>query len=135
MPCTASANCSEFARAINQSRSYDCQCKSLPRIGNTKPRKTSAELSFSGEKSSTAGEERPRSAWVGASVAVPLSQMSMPTTMARGLMRMKTNPIENEYHPSFVRIISKRHRKGEVGWENLVQPVCYVSGRTIPRML
>jgi hypothetical protein len=31
--------------------------------------------------------------------------------------------IDLEYHPSFVRNVSKRRRKWEVGWENLIQAV------------
>jgi hypothetical protein len=31
--------------------------------------------------------------------------------------------ISLEYHPSFVKNISKRRRKWEVGWENLIQAV------------
>lgn len=111
--------------------------KPPPRVQSTQPRDTSPELSSSGEE--TAGDDRPNST----PDIVPPSPngQSVPITPITDI------PIENldtedvgewvdeddeddyddlidlEYHPSFIKNISKRRRKWEVGWENLIQAV------------
>lgn len=98
-----------------------------PRVESTQPRETSPELSSSGEE--TAGEER---------IAVPIDSTESEATIP--MLPIQNTDIDDngewvdeededdyedlislEYHPSFVKNISKRRRKWEVGWENLIQ--------------
>ncbi|KAJ3505281.1 hypothetical protein NLJ89_g7501 [Agrocybe chaxingu] len=105
--------------------------KPPPRVESTQPRETSPELSSSGEE--TAGEERldptpdvlpfaaPREP-----AQVPLPNDS-PDVDEEGEWVDEEDEddyddlIELEYHPAFVKNVSKRRRKWEVGWENLIQ--------------
>ena len=110
--------------------------KPPPRVDSTQPRETSPELSSSGEE--TAGDDRVN----------PTPDISASNTEnEQGITIAVEVPIENadaddsgewvddeedddyddvidlEYHPSFVRNVSKRRRKWEVGWEHLIQAV------------
>jgi len=106
--------------------------KPPPRVESTQPRETSPELSSSGEE--TAGEER---------LAVPIDSTESEGITIPILPIQNTDMDDNgewvdeeddddyedlislEYHPSFVKNISKRRRKWEVGWENLIQAVSH----------
>ncbi|PPQ66604.1 hypothetical protein CVT24_006915 [Panaeolus cyanescens] len=115
--------------------------KPPPRVESTQPRETSPELSSSGEETSTAGEERPASRPVSAQEAtlvepipVPIMPMPIPIVMTNSQDSDDNGEwvdeeddgdyedlLELEYHPSFVKNVTKRRRKWEVGWENLIQ--------------
>ncbi|KAF8189738.1 hypothetical protein BJ912DRAFT_966295 [Pholiota molesta] len=101
---------------------------------STQPRETSPELSSSGEETSTAGEERPNSVQPDHTTSAPLPPPIV-TTSATESTDVEDDAewvdedededyedlLDLEYHPAFVRNISKRRRKWEVGWENLIQ--------------
>lgn len=115
--------------------------KPPPRVESTQPRETSPELSSSGEETSTAGEERPasRPASAQATLCEPIPVPIMPMMPIPIVISNSQDSDENgewvdeeddgdyedllelEYHPSFVKNVSKRRRKWEVGWENLIQ--------------
>ncbi|KAF8960271.1 hypothetical protein BDZ97DRAFT_1620132, partial [Flammula alnicola] len=102
--------------------------KPPPRVDSTQPRETSPELSSSGEE--TAGEERPGTAAEHIIIGpAPASVVSTEITEVDDNGDWVDEDDEDdyedlidlEYHPAFVRNISKRRRKWEVGWENLIQ--------------
>ena len=115
-----------------QSKRQAYNRKPPPRVESTQPRETSPELSSSGEE--TAGEER---------LSVPIDStaetegITIPILPIQNNLEIDDNGewvdeeddddyedlISLEYHPSFVKNISKRRRKWEVGWENLIQAV------------
>jgi len=108
--------------------------KPPPRVESTQPRETSPELSSSGEE--TAGDERLYSA-----VDLDPPSGEPPVIPSPSTTDVATESDDNgdwvdddedddyedlidlEYHPAFVKNISKRRRKWEVGWENLIQAV------------
>ncbi|KAF9475271.1 hypothetical protein BDN70DRAFT_814377 [Pholiota conissans] len=116
-------------------RNYDR--KPPPRVESTQPRETSPELSSSGEETSTAGEERPNSVQPEQADANSSSTAAAPTVADAEANETSGDDsgdwidededdeyedlLDMEYHPSFVRNMSKRRRKWEVGWENLIQ--------------
>ena len=118
--------------------------KPPPRVQSTQPRDTSPELSSSGEE--TAGDDRVN----------PAPDVEPQSTNEQGVSFTPTTdipiteiPIEDldedadwvdeddeddyddlidlEYHPSFIKNVSKRRRKWEVGWENLIQAASFVN--------
>lgn len=104
--------------------------KPPPRVESTQPRETSPELSSSGEE--TAGDERLNSAVgppSGESLVHPPPSTTDVATEADDNGDWVDEDedddyedlIDLEYHPAFVKNISKRRRKWEVGWENLIQ--------------
>ena len=100
-----------------------------PRVESTQPRETSPELSSSGEE--TAGEERLTvpidSAAEGEAITIPILPIQNTDIDDNGEWVDEEDDddyedlISLEYHPSFVKNISKRRRRWEVGWENLIQ--------------
>ena len=117
-----------------------------PRVNSSQPKKISPELSSSGEE--TAGDDR----------ANPTPDISASNTENEQADTIAVEvPIENadaddggewvddeedddyddvidlEYHPSFVRNVSKRRRKWEVGWEHLIQAVSLFVRRPVLR--
>jgi hypothetical protein len=104
------------------------------RVQSTQPRETSPELSSSGEE--TAGDERLNSA-IGppsdeTAVHPPPSTTDVATEVDDNGDWVDEDEdddyedlIDLEYHPAFVKNISKRRRKWEVGWENLIQAVSF----------
>lgn len=117
-----------------QPKRHNFTRKPPPRVESTQPRETSPELSSSGEETSVAGEERPHSAPAGrvtsASVPPPISTNIVlehddsDEWIDEDEDDVYEDLIELEYHPGYVRNSSKRRRKWEVGWENLIQAVC-----------
>ena len=114
-----------------QSKRQAYNRKPPPRVESTQPRETSPELSSSGEE--TAGEER---------LAIPLVNPAECEAITVPILPIQNTDLDDngewvneeddddyedlislEYHPSFVKNISKRRRKWEVGWENLIQAV------------
>ena len=120
-------------RSLHQKRqSYNR--KPPPRVQSTQPRETSPELSSSGEE--TAGDERLNSATEPPSdetaVHPPPSTTDVATEVDDNGDWVDEDEdddyedlIDLEYHPAFVKNISKRRRKWEVGWENLIQAVSF----------
>jgi hypothetical protein len=116
--------------------------KPPPRVQSTQPRDTSPELSSSGEE--TAGDDR-----------VNPTPDIVPPSPDEQVVTITDIPIENldvedfgewvdeddeddyddlidlEYHPSFIKNVSKRRRKWEVGWENLIQAVSHLNNPDI----
>lgn len=110
--------------------------KPPPRVESTQPRETSPELSSSGEE--TAGDERLHSAVDPPSGEPPVVPSPSTTDVATEADDNGDwvdededddyeDLIDLEYHPAFVKNISKRRRKWEVGWENLIQAVSFLS--------
>jgi len=137
-------------RSLHQKRQSYSR-KPPPRVQSTQPRETSPELSSSGEE--TAGDERLNSG------VEPPSSGETPVHPAPSTTDVATELDDNgdwvdededddyedlidlEYHPAFVKNISKRRRKWEVGWENLIQAVsshdlhCFVPMFTLPNLV
>ncbi|KAF5322655.1 hypothetical protein D9619_001281 [Psilocybe cf. subviscida] len=98
-----------------------------PRVESTQPRETSPELSSSGEE--TAGDDRPDTAMESHIDETPHVESAIPIESdddnGEWVDEDEEDDYEDlidlEYHPSFVKNISKRRRKWEVGWENLIQ--------------
>lgn len=108
--------------------------KPPPRVESTQPRETSPELSSSGEE--TAGEERYSAAADrdnGAQDPLPFPVAALTPVNDEDVGEWVDEDedddyedlIDLEYHPAFVKNISKRRRKWEVGWENLIQAVSH----------
>jgi hypothetical protein len=110
--------------------------KPPPRVQSTQPRDTSPELSSSGEE--TAGDERanptPDNALAttnGLSVPILVTEIPIEIIDMEDDVEWVDEDEEDdyddlidlEYHPSFIKNVSKRRRKWEVGWENLIQAV------------
>ena len=104
--------------------------KPPPRVESTQPRETSPELSSSGEE--TAGEERIPISMDSAeceAITIPILPIQDADLDDNGEWVNEEDDddyedlISLEYHSSFVKNISKRRRKWEVGWENLIQAV------------
>ena len=104
--------------------------KPPPRVESTQPRETSPDLSYSGEE--TAGEERlnhdvPADSTESEAITIPILSIQNTEIDDTGEWVDEEDDYEDlislEYHPSFVKNISKRRRKWEVGWENLIQAV------------
>jgi hypothetical protein len=102
--------------------------KPPPRVESTQPRETSPDLSSSGEE--TAGEERlivPIDSTESEAITIPILPIQNTEIDDSGEWVDEEDDYEDlislEYHPSFVKNISKRRRKWEVGWENLIQAV------------
>ena len=108
--------------------------KPPPRVESTQPRDTSPELSSSGEE--TAGEDKTYSTTKEGILApdpLPFPVVDTPTTTVDGDDEGDwvdeededdlDDLIDLEYHPDFIKNVSKRRRKWEVGWENLIQAV------------
>ncbi|KAH9483255.1 hypothetical protein JR316_0005359 [Psilocybe cubensis] len=113
--------------------------KPPPRVESTQPRETSPELSSSGEE--TAGEDRysvvapqlgitiNKDNVVNDPLPFPVSAMTPPVNDEDDAGEWIDEDddddyedlIDLEYHPTFVKNITKRRRKWEVGWENLIQ--------------
>ncbi|KDR74301.1 hypothetical protein GALMADRAFT_70957 [Galerina marginata CBS 339.88] len=104
--------------------------KPPPRVESTQPRETSPELSSSGEE--TAGEERYTSTSVtevmpADPLPFPIAKPMTPDVDDNGDWVDEDDEddyedlIDLEYHPAFVKNVTKRRRKWEVGWENLIQ--------------
>ena len=102
--------------------------KPPPRVESTQPRDTSPELSSSGEE--TAGEDKSYSV-LKEDVApdpLPFPVIDTPATTVNGddegdwVDEEDEEDLEDfidlEYHPDFIKNVSKRRRKWEVGWEN-----------------
>jgi hypothetical protein len=113
-----------------QSKRHAYNRKPPPRVESTQPRETSPELSSSGEE--TAGEERavvPIDSTESEAITIPILSIQNTEIDDNGEWVNEEDDddyedlIELEYHPSFVKNISKRRRKWEVGWENLIQAV------------
>ena len=111
-----------------QSKRQAYNRKPPPRVESTQPRETSPELSSSGEE--TAGEERlsvPIDSTESETIAIPILPIQDTEIDDNGEWVDEEDDddyedlISLEYHPSFVKNISKRRRKWEVGWENLIQ--------------
>ena len=102
--------------------------KPPPRVESTQPRETSPDLTSSGEE--TAGEERlivPIDSTESEAITIPILPIQNTEIDDTGEWVDEEDDYEDlislEYHPSFVKNISKRRRKWEVGWENLIQAV------------
>lgn len=106
--------------------------KPPPRVESTQPRETTPEFSSSGEE--TAGDNRgnptpdlsPNSEQPTAVVEIPIEVVDVDDTgewVDEEDEDDYDDLIDLEYHPSFIRNVSKRRRKWEVGWENLIQAV------------
>ena len=111
-----------------QSKRQAYSRKPPPRVESTQPRETSPELSSSGEE--TAGEERlavPIDSTESDAITIPILPIQNIDIDDSGEWVNEEDDddyedlIGLEYHPSFVKNISKRRRKWEVGWENLIQ--------------
>lgn len=117
----------ERAPASRRRQSYPRQPP--PRVESTQPRETSPELSSSGEE--TAGDDRPNTAMESHVDEAPQVESVIPIEIDDDNGEWVDEDEEDdyddlidlEYHPSFVKNISKRRRKWEVGWENLIQAV------------
>ena len=128
----------------NQTKRQAYNRKPPPRVQSTQPRETSPELSSSGEE--TAGEDRmTRTPDLGGSSEDTAEAVDIPVEIAdctedSGEWVDEEDEddyedlIDLEYHPAFVKNISKRRRKWEVGWENLIQAVCPKSARASPSL-
>ena len=89
------------------------------------------EESDEGEESEeTAGEERlivPVDSTESEAITIPILSIQNTEIDDTGEWVDEEDDYEDlislEYHPSFVKNISKRRRKWEVGWENLIQAV------------
>jgi hypothetical protein len=90
-----------------------------PRVQSTQPRDTSPEPSISGEE--TAGEERYTSNTPNGNGWVPDDGNS--EWVDEGDETDEDDLLELEYHPSYVKNISKRRRRWENGWERLLEAV------------
>ncbi|KAF8905786.1 hypothetical protein CPB84DRAFT_1771192 [Gymnopilus junonius] len=103
------------------------------RVESTQPRDTSPELSSSGEE--TAGEDKGYSV-IKEDILVPdplpFAVVDTPATTVDGgddegdwVDEEDEDDLDDlinlEYHPDFIKNVSKRRRKWEVGWENLIQ--------------
>ena len=114
-----------------QSKRQAYNRKPPPRVESTQPRETSPELTSSGEE--TAGEER---------LIVPIDSTTESEAITIPILSIQNTEIDDngewvneeddddyedlislEYHPSYVKNISKRRRRWEIGWENLIQAV------------
>lgn len=115
--------------------------KPPPRVQSTQPRDTSPEIS-SGEE--TAGDERanhnetpdivpcatPTDVDAPSVTEIPIENLVVDDHSGDGEWVDEEEEddyddlIDLEYHPTFVRNVSKRRRKWEVGWEHLIQAVC-----------
>ena len=111
-----------------QSKRQAYNRKPPPRVESTQPRETSPDLSSSGEE--TAGEERlivPIDSTESEAITIPILPIQNTEIDDNGEWVDEEDDYEDlislEYHPSFVKNISKRRRKWEVGWENLIQAV------------
>lgn len=113
-----------------QSKRQAYNRKPPPRVESTQPRETSPEFSSSGEE--TAGEERlavPTDSTECEAITIPILPIQNAEIDDNGEWITEEDDddyedlISLEYHPSFVKNISKRRRKWEVGWENLIQAV------------
>ena len=111
-----------------QSKRQAYNRKPPPRVESTQPRETSPDLSSSGEE--TAGEERgvvPIDSTENEAITIPILPIQNTEIDDNGEWVDEEDDYEDlislEYHPSFVKNISKRRRKWEVGWENLIQAV------------
>ncbi|KAF9530957.1 hypothetical protein CPB83DRAFT_787553 [Crepidotus variabilis] len=112
--------------------------KPPPRVESTQPRDTSPEVS-SGEE--TAGDERvnrnatpdlamsvtPTDVDAPSVTEIPIENLVVDDQSAEGEWVDEEDEddyddlIDLEYHPSFVKNVSKRRRRWEVGWENMIQ--------------
>jgi hypothetical protein len=118
-------------------RKHTYSRKPPPRAQSTQPRDTSPELSFSGEE--TAGYDRvhptldivPPSTNGHSVPATPITEIPIEDLDADDIGEWVDEDDEDnyddlidlEYHPFFIKNVSKRRRKWEVGWKNLIQAV------------
>ena len=111
-------------------RSYDR--KPPPCITSTRLRETNPELSSSGEGTSTAAKERPRSASVGrvATASLPPTIITNVNANDNDECNHYEDLIKLEYHPSG-RNISKRRRSGKLAGRTLSK-LYFMSPRTPP---
>lgn len=116
----------------SHSRRESYSRKPPPRVESTQPRETTPELSSSGEE--TAGDNRgnptpdiaPCNGETTPVIEIPIEIIDVDDTgewVDDEDEDDYDDLIDLEYHPSFVRNVSKRRRKWEVGWENLIQAV------------
>ena len=108
--------------------------KPPPRVQSTQPRDTSPELSSSGEE--TAGDDRANptpdiAPQITNGLSIPILVTEIPIEIIDADDDGEwvdedeeddyDDLIDLEYHPSFIKNVTKRRRKWEVGWENLIQ--------------
>ena len=115
-----------------KNRNHDRIRQLPPRVESTQPRETSPEISSGSESGEeTAGEER--HAFGAQTVTIdplpfpPVVIVDQTDSSDEWIDEDDEDDYEDfldvEYHPSFVKNVSKRRRKWEVGWENLIQAV------------
>jgi len=129
-PSTAPSHVFRSRKKTNRASglSIEVSRKTPPRVQSTQPRDTSPEPSTSGEE--TAGEENyagsntNRRSWENGSLAGQVVEDDGDGDwIDEDEEPDEDDLLELEYHPLYIKNVTKRRRRWEMGWENLIEAV------------